>query len=204
MRKIIYIVKNDPNWRQHPILHRLTIMEALPIPPPNTPHTQWIHEIATIGKKTQKDARTIIAKHSRKSAQKAIAKFQQLISLKSKQGNKIIFYHTENPPLDSILDTNNNLLTNPIDIADEIYIQQSKINASTIKTCEHQPQNHPDYTCQVRQYPWHELNGFILRTRGNNNASISALFTRETYDTCVKHLSKHKTPGPDQIPNSIL
>jgi hypothetical protein len=102
------------------------------------------------------------------------------------------------------MDTNNNLLTNPIDIADEICTQQSKINAPIVKICKHQPQHHPNCTCQVRQYPWHDLNGFILQTRGNNNASISTLFTRETYDTCVKHLSKHKTPCPDQIPNSIL
>jgi hypothetical protein len=155
-------------------------------------------------KKTTKDARTIIAKHSRKSTQKAIAKFQQLISLKPKQGNKIIFYHTGNPPLDSIMDTHNNILTNPIDIADEIYTQQSKINAPTIKTCKYQTLHHPYCTCLVRQYPWHDLNGFILQTRGNNNVSISILFTRETYDNCVKHLSKYKTPGIDQIPNSIL
>jgi NAD-specific glutamate dehydrogenase len=28
-RKIIYIVKNNPNWRQHPILYQLTSIDAL-------------------------------------------------------------------------------------------------------------------------------------------------------------------------------
>jgi hypothetical protein len=47
-------------------------------PPPNSPYTSWIQDIANIGKDAQKEARTIIAKHIRKSAQKAIAKFQKL------------------------------------------------------------------------------------------------------------------------------
>jgi hypothetical protein len=49
-RKIIYIVKNHPNWRQHPILHQITSLQAPPIPPPNTSISNWIHELATIGK----------------------------------------------------------------------------------------------------------------------------------------------------------
>jgi hypothetical protein len=85
--------------------------------------SNWIHELATIGKQAQKDARLIITKHNRKSALKAIAKFQTLIALKPKKGNKAIFQNNETPPLDSILDNDNNTLTNPIDIADEIFIQ---------------------------------------------------------------------------------
>jgi hypothetical protein len=68
----------------------------------------------------------------------------------------------------------------------------------------HQPYHPRNYTCQVRQYPWHDFNGYILENRGNNNSTISTLFSRETYDLCLKYLSKNKTLGPDQIPNSIL
>jgi hypothetical protein len=69
-----------------------------PVPLPNTPHTAWLQEIASIGKDAQKEAQTIIAKHSRKSTQKAIIKFQNLINIKPKQGNKTIFQNSDNPP----------------------------------------------------------------------------------------------------------
>jgi hypothetical protein len=70
--------------------------------------------------------------------------------------------------------------------------------------CKQQPHHPHNRTCQVRQYPWHDLNGFTLENRGDANSTIATLFTREIYDLCVKNLSKNKTPGPDQIPNSIL
>ena len=130
-----------------------------------------------MGKTAQHNARTIIAQHSRKNAQKAITRFKKLITTKSKQGNKIIFQNSDNPPLDSLLDKNNNIITHPTDIVDEVFIQQSTINAPTVKTCIHQPQHQSTCTCQVGQYPWHNLNGYILQKRGNPNTTISSLFT---------------------------
>ena len=118
-----------------------------------------------MGKTAQQNAKTIIAEHSRKNAQKAIAKFQKFITTQPKQGNKATFQNSDNPPLDSLLDKNNNIITHPTDIANEIFIQQSTTNAPTVKTCNHQPQHHPTCTCQVRQYPWHNLNGFILQKK---------------------------------------
>jgi hypothetical protein len=56
------------------------------------------------------------------------------------------------PPLDSLMDLENNIITHPTDIADEIFLQQSKINAPTVKNCNHQPQHQQNCTCQVRQY----------------------------------------------------
>ena len=76
-----------------------------------------------LAKQALKDAHLIITKHNKKSAQKAIAKFQTLITLKPKIGNKTIFQNKDTPPLDSTLDNNNNILTNPIDIANKIFIQ---------------------------------------------------------------------------------
>jgi hypothetical protein len=151
--KTIYIVKNEPNWRNHPILQNLSNTRTPSVSLPNIPHTIWLQEIATVRKNTQIDTKTKIAKHSRRSAQKEISKFQKLISIKPKQGNKAIFQNCENQPLDSLIDHNNNIIIHPIDIADEIFVQQSKINALTIKTCRHQPQHHSDYTCQIGQYP---------------------------------------------------
>jgi hypothetical protein len=96
------------------------------------------------------------------------------------------------------------VITHPVDIADEIFLQQTKTNTPTVKTCTYQSQHPLDCTCQVRQYPWHDITGFILQKRGKSTNTLSSLFSRETYDLCVKHLSKNKTPGLDQIPNSIL
>jgi hypothetical protein len=111
IRKAINIVKTNPNWRNHPIIQNISNRGIPPPPPPTTTYTPWIQDIATIGKNAQKEARTIIAKHSRKSAQKAIAKFQNLINTKPKNGIKAIFQNTDNPPLDSLMDLNNNIIT---------------------------------------------------------------------------------------------
>jgi hypothetical protein len=91
IRKTIHIIKTTPNWRNHPILNTLENQTHAQIPPPppiNEPLQPWINEIAEIGKKAQKEARTIITKHNRKSAQKAIKRFQHLINTKPKKGNK--------------------------------------------------------------------------------------------------------------------
>jgi hypothetical protein len=110
----------------------------------------------------------------------------------------------ENTTLDSIKDRQGNILTNPKNIAEEIYIQQSILNQPSTPTCHHQPNHDREYVCGVRQYPWHDLNGFILEKRGDIYASISNTFDRITYDLCLKYLGNNKAPGPDNIPNSIL
>ena len=74
----------------------------------------------------------------------------------------------------------------------------------TIQPCTQQPHHPHNCMYQVIQYPWHDFNGFILENRDNNNSTISTLLIWETYDLCIKNLSKNKIPGLDQIPNSIL
>ena len=81
--------------------------------------------------------------------------------------NRKVFKNLETPPLDCITDRNNNILTSLEDIAKEIHIQQSISNRPTIPTCHFLP-NHPlQCTCGVRQYPWHDIDGFIIDKRGN-------------------------------------
>jgi hypothetical protein len=109
----------------------------------------------------------------------------------------------KNTTLDSIKDKQGNILTNLEDIAEEIYIQQSILNQPSTPTCHHQPNHDQECVCGVRQYPWHDLNGFILEKRGDIHASISNTFDRITYDLCLKYLSNSKAPGLDNIPNSI-
>jgi hypothetical protein len=110
----------------------------------------------------------------------------------------------ENTSLDNIKDKQGNILTNPEDTSEEIYIQQSILNQPTIPTCYHQPKHNLESVCGIRQYPWHDLNGFTLEKRGDTNASIANMFDRNTHDLCLKYLGNNKAPGPDNIPNSIL
>ena len=58
--------------------------------------------------------------------------------------------------------------------------------------------------CRVRQYPWHDIDGFIINKRGNHQTHLYTFFDQETYNLCPKHLVNNKTPRLDKIPNSIL
>ena len=121
-----------------------------------------------------------------------------------KKINRKVFKNTETSPLDSIIDRQNNILTNPEDIASEIYIQQSISNRPTVPTCQYQNTHPLHCTCGVRQYPWHDLDGYIIDKRGEPHTPLHTYFDQETYDFCLKNLSNNKAPGPDKIPNSIL
>jgi hypothetical protein len=92
----------------------------------------------------------------------------------------------------------------PYDIATEIHRQQSFINRPTIPTCLYQPDYYINCTCDVRQYPWHDLVGFTIEQRGQSTIPLHTYFSQKTYDLSIKHLSTRKVPGPDQIPNAIL
>jgi hypothetical protein len=121
-----------------------------------------------------------------------------------KKIDRKVFRHSETSPLDSITDRQNNILTNPEDIAREIYIQQSISNRPTVPTCHYQNIHPLHCTCGVRQYPWHNLDGFTIDQRGESQTPLHAYFDQETYDLCLKNLGNNKAPGPDRIPNSIL
>ena len=91
---------------------------------------------------------------------------QERIQSKKKINNKV-FKNQDTPPLDCIRDRNNNILTSPKDIANEIHIQQSISNRPTVPTCYYQPEHTYNCTCGVKQYPRHDLDGFIIDTRGD-------------------------------------
>ena len=121
-----------------------------------------------------------------------------------KKINRKIFKNSETSPLDFIIDRHNNILTSPKDIAKEIHIQQSISNRPTVPTCYYQNIHQPHCTCNVRQYPWHDLEGLTIDQRGEPQIPLHTYFDQETYDFCLKNLGSNKTPGPDKIPNSIL
>ena len=204
IQKTIYTIKHNPNWHMHLIIQSIPNHFHTSIPSLSThlPLDEWITELGNIGKIAQKQALT--TKHSRTCAKKAITRFPRLINQKSKKGNKTIFNTTDNSTLDSLLDCNNNIFTHPSDISNEIFIQQSLTNAPTVTNCQYQTSQPPTCTCNIRQYPWHDISGFTLKQRGDPHIPISSYFDRNTYDICLKQLSKNKTPDPDKIPNSIL
>ena len=102
------------------------------------------------------------------------------------------------------MDQNNYIVTNPKDIPNKIHIQQSISNHPTIPTCQYLPNHPPQCICGVRQYPWHDIEGFIINKRGNPQTPLYTYFDQETYNLCLKNLANNKTPSPNRIPNSIL
>ena len=166
--------------------------------------TEWIDNIATIAKIANKEARKITTKYNKDCILKVVFKYRQMYDKSPKKINRKLFKNTETSHLDSIMDRQNNILTNPDDIASEIYTQQSISNRPTVFPC-HYPYTHPLHcTCGVRQYPWHDLDGYTIDKRGEPQTPLHTYFDQDTYDLCLKHLSNNKTPGLDKIPNSIL
>ena len=75
---------------------------------------------------------------------------------------------------------------------------------STISTCHFLPNHPPQCTCQVRQYPWHDIDEFIIDKRGNPQTPLYTYLDQETYNLCLKNLANNKTLGSNKIPNSVL
>ena len=118
-----------------------------------------------------------------------------------KKINQKVFKNTETSPLDSIIDRQKNILTNPKDIASEIYTQQSISNRPTVSTCHYQ-NRHPLHC--TWQYPWHDLDRYTIDKQGEPQTPLHTYFDQETYDFCLKNLSNNKALGPNKIHNSIL
>jgi hypothetical protein len=208
IRKVIYITKNNPNWRTHPIItHEISnhTYTAIPPPPnPSLPHDSWIDALARLAKEAKHKARKITTDYTTNQVKKAISKYQQLYDKSPKTINRKVFKNTETPPLDCLLDRFDNILTCPHAIAHEIHIQQSISNRPTVPTCSYQPDHPYHCLCGVRQYPWHDLNGYTIEKRGEASIPLHTYLDQQTYDLCLKNLTNGKTPGPDIIPNAIL
>jgi hypothetical protein len=197
IRKAIKISIQDTNWRTHPLITSLQNHLHATIPhPPNDPIliNEWIKTLGTIGKTAKKNVRNIITKQTTTNCKKEIAKYRNTLNLQPKRIHKVIFKNIDNTTLDSIKERQGNILTNPEDIVEEIYIQQSILNQPAIPTCHHQPTHNRECVCSVRQYPWHDLNRFVLEKRGDIHASIANTFDRITYDLCLKYLGNNKAP----------
>lgn len=62
----------------------------------------------------------------------------------------------------------------------------------------------PKYTCGVAEYPWHDLDGFVMNKRGNPQTLLHDNLYRETYHICLKNLANNKASRSNKIPNTIL
>ena len=135
---------------------------------------------------------------------KSISKYRQLYEISLKKIKREVFKNFETPLLDCITDQNNNILTSPEDIANEIHIQQSINNPPTVPTYHFLPNHTPQCTCGVKQYPWHDIDGFIINKHGNPQTPLYTYLDQETHNLCLKNLVNNKTLGPNKILNSIL
>lgn len=94
-----------------------------PVPPPrhlvNKPHEEWIDTILEITTTTNMAAIAITIKYTKQCVQKTISKYCHLYEINLKKVNRKIFKITDIPPVDSLLDQNNNILTSTNDIANE-------------------------------------------------------------------------------------
>jgi hypothetical protein len=88
--------------------------------------------LGILGKKAKKSAQDIITKQTSINCKKAISKYKNTLNLQPKRIHKVIFKNTDNITIDSIKNRQGNILTNPEDIAEEIYIQQSILNQPAI------------------------------------------------------------------------
>jgi hypothetical protein len=120
IRKVIYRAQHDPHWQTHPILNDIRNHQHINIPhppPTTTPPDEWITAIAAIAKTANKKAMKITTKCTKDCILKAVSKYKQLYEKNPKKINRKVFKNTETSPLDSIIDRQNSILTNPEDIA---------------------------------------------------------------------------------------
>jgi hypothetical protein len=126
IRKTIKLTTLDTNWHVHPLITNIQNHPHAKIPnPPNDPMltNEWIKILGSIGKKANKHARDIITKQILTNCKKGISKYRNTLNLQPKRIHKVIFKNTDSTTLDSVKDKQGNILTNPEDIAKEIYIQ---------------------------------------------------------------------------------
>ena len=175
-----------------------------PFPTNCTEHRNWIETLAAIGKKAKIEAYKITTKQTMTNIKTAIKKYRILLNTKPKTIHKKIFQPTTENFMDCIQNPQGIMITNPTDIANEIYRTQKSSFQRQAPNCDDTIDHPTSCLCVIRKYPWHTQDGLILDKRGPPSAKITTQFTRATYDRCVKRLTKGKAPGPDNIPNDII
>ena len=97
---------------------KITTHATIPNPPNDSMVvTEWIKTLGSLVKIAKKIARDIIIKQTLINCKKEISKYINTLNLQPKRIHKVIFKNTNNTTLDSIKDRQENILTNPKDIA---------------------------------------------------------------------------------------
>ena len=111
------------------------------------------------------EAHKIITKQTSINCRLAITKYRTLLNTKPKTIHKKIFQPTTLNSLDCLQNSQGNILTNPTEIANEIFrIQQTSFKKQA-PLCDNTTDHPTTCMCAVRKYPWHTQNGFILDKR---------------------------------------
>jgi hypothetical protein len=69
-----------------------------------------------------------------------------------------------------------------------MFNKQTNNSKPTANLCYQQPNENSMYTLAVIQYPWHNIDGYILEKRGIPKIPSHKYFTKEVYDLSKKHL----------------
>ena len=182
----------------HPILIDIRNHQHVHIlhPPITTsPLVEWIDTITTIAKNANKEAKKSTTKYTKDYILKAVLKYRQMYEKNPQKINRKVFKNIETSSLDSIIDRQNNILTNPEDIAWEIYTQQSISNRPTVPTCHYQHTHPLHCTCGVRQYPWHDLRETQLTNEENPKSPYTRTLTKKHRTSVLKHV---QTPSHNE------
>ena len=141
IRKAIHVACQYPHTQlqNHPDIITLFSSLSIHIPPLHTNHTeqtQWIETLATIGKTAKNEAYKITAKQAMLNIKTAIKKYRTLLNTKPKSIHKKIFQPSTKNSLDCIQNPHGTILTNPLDIAHEIYRTQQSSFQRQAPNCE--------------------------------------------------------------------
>ena len=158
IRKIIHAACTHPHTQlqSHPEI--ATLLSQInttipPIPTNQTEQTKWIETIANIGKIAKIEAYKITTKQTILNIKTAIKKYRTLLNTKPKTIHKKIFHPTTESCMDCIQNSQGTILTNPTDIAHEIYKAQQSSFQRQAPNCDDTIDHPPTCLCAIRKYP---------------------------------------------------
>jgi hypothetical protein len=141
-----------PKPSRHNIFNLIYQPKFFPLPTNPTEHTQWVEQIANIGRKVKIETHKIIIKQITIKCKIAITKYRALLNIKPKTIHKKIFHPTIESSLDCIQNSKGDIPTKPEDIANEIYYTQQTSFQRQTPLCSDSI-NHPNTCqCEIRKY----------------------------------------------------
>ena len=158
IRKAIRSTCQHPhtNLPNNPDIKALQSLKNIIIPPLPNNHANlhhWIEELANMGKNAKAEAHKITTKQTKINCKKTIHKYRILLNLKPKTIHKKIFQPTTTNSLDCLQNLNGHTLTQPTEIAKEIYHTQQNSFQRQAPLCDDVADHPSTCMCAVRKYP---------------------------------------------------